>query len=105
MKLRDFVLGVVTGLAAAIIIKEVTEQVSPYKSPNDILEDIKNEFRKDSPIDGSWIYMKTDNFSNGFTKTPVYRGGISRMKDGELERYEFAADARTGAVVDLQLTD
>ena len=32
MKLNDFVLGVVTGLAAAIIIKEVTEQVSPYIS-------------------------------------------------------------------------
>lgn len=103
MKLRDFMLGVVTGLAAAVIIKEVTEKVSPYKSANEILEDIKADFKKDSPIDGSWIYMKTENFSNGFTEVPVYRGGISRLKDGEMETYEFAADARTGAVVDLQL--
>ena len=105
MKLRDFVLGVVTGLAAAIIIQEVTEQVSPYRSADDILEDIKTDFRKDSPIDGSWIYMKIDNFSNGFTEIPVYRGGISRIKDGEMETYEFAADARTGAVVDLKLAN
>ncbi|MFF5994214.1 MULTISPECIES: hypothetical protein [unclassified Lysinibacillus] len=103
MKLRDFMLGVVTGLAAAVIIKEVTEKVSPYKSANEILENIKEDFKKDSPIDGSWIYMKTENFTNGFTAIPVYRGGISRMKDGEMETYEFAADARTGAVVDLQL--
>ena len=103
MKLRDFMLGVVTGLAAAVIIKEVNEKVSPYKSANEILENIKSDFKKDSPIDGSWIYMKTENFSNGFTEVPVYRGGISRLKNGEIETYEFAADARTGAVVDLQL--
>ena len=103
MKLRDFMLGVVTGLAAAVIIKEVTEKVSPYKSANEILENIKSDFKKDSPIDGSWIYMKTENFSNGFTEVPVYRGGISRLKNGEMETYEFAADARTGALVDLQL--
>ncbi|MGM9951597.1 MAG: hypothetical protein ACI33P_15790 [Lysinibacillus sp.] len=105
MKLRDFMLGVVTGLAAAVIIKEVTETVSPYKSANEILENIKADFKKDSPIDGSWIYMKTENFSNGFTEVPVYRGGISRLKDGEMETYEFAADARTGALVDLQLVN
>ncbi|WP_413363161.1 hypothetical protein [Lysinibacillus sp. 3P01SB] len=103
MKLRDFMLGVVTGLAAAVIIKEVTEKVSPYKSANEILENIKADFKKDSPIDGSWIYMKIENFSNGFTEVPVYRGGISRLNNGEMETYEFAADARTGAVVDLQL--
>ena len=103
MKLRDFMLGVVTGLAAAVIIKEVTEKVSPYKSANEILENIKADFKKDSPIDGSWIYMKIENFSNGFTEVPVYRGGISRLKNGEMETYEFAADARTGALADLQL--
>jgi predicted small secreted protein len=105
MKLRDFMLGVVTGLAAAVIIKEVTEKVSPYKSANEILENIKADFKKDAPIDGSWIYMKIENFSNGFTEVPVYRGGISRLKNGEMETYEFAADARTGAVVDLQLAN
>ncbi|WP_332649441.1 hypothetical protein [Lysinibacillus sp. 54212] len=101
MKLRDFMMGVVTGLAAAIIIKEVSEKVSPYKSANDVLNDIKAEFKKESPIDGSWVFMKTENYTNGFMNVPVYRGGISRMKDGEMETFEFAADARTGAVVEL----
>lgn len=103
MKLRDFALGVITGIAAAVIVKEVSERAVPYKSSDSILESIKADFRKLSPIDGSWIYMKSENFSNGFTEIPVYKGGISRIKDGTLETYEFAADARTGAVVDLQL--
>ena len=101
MKLRDFLLGVVTGLAAAVVIKEVSERVSPYLSANDILDNIKAEFKKQSPIDGSWIYMKADTFSNGYTEVPVYRGGISRMRDGEMETFEFAADARSGSVVEL----
>ena len=31
----------------------------------------------------------------------VYKGGISRVKNGELEQFEFAADAKTGSVVEL----
>ncbi|MEG0472194.1 MAG: hypothetical protein RR588_07640 [Solibacillus sp.] len=102
MKMKDFALGVVTGLAAAVIIKEMSERVSPYLSPNNILTTIKDEFKKQAPIDGSWIYMKTEQYSNGYTETPVYRGGISRMMDGEMENFEFAADARSGAVVELK---
>ena len=102
MNMKDFALGVVTGVAAAIVVKEMSERVSPYASPNDILNSIKDEFRKQAPIDGSWIYMKTENFSNGFTETPVFRGGISRILDGKMENYEFAADARSGAIIDIQ---
>lgn len=101
MKLRDFALGVVTGLAAAIIIKEVSERVDPYLSANEVLTNIKEEFKKESPIDGSWIFMKTENFNNGYTQAPVYRGGISRVVNGEMESFEFAADARTGVVLEM----
>lgn len=102
MNMKDFALGVATGVAAAILVKEMSERVSPYASPNHILTSIKDEFKKQAPIDGSWIYMKTEKFSNGFTETPVYRGGISRMMNGEMENYEFAADARSGAIVELK---
>lgn len=101
VKLKDFMLGVVTGLAAAVVIKEVSERVSPYLSADEVLNNIKTEFKKQSPIDGSWVYMKTDTFNNGFTEVPVYRGGISRIKEGEMETFEFAADARSGSVVEL----
>lgn len=101
VKIKDFALGVVTGIAAAIVVKEMSERIVPYANPNQILTSIKDEFKKQAPIDGSWIYMKTEQFSNGFTETPVYRGGISRMLNGEMENFEFAADARSGAILDL----
>ncbi|QCR33294.1 hypothetical protein [Lysinibacillus sp. SGAir0095] len=101
MKLRDFLIGVATGLAAAIIIKEASERISPFVPANHILDNVKDEFKKISPIDGSWIYMKTEDFNNGVMTIPVYRGGITRMNNGELETFEFAADARSGVVVDL----
>lgn len=101
MKLRDFLIGVATGLAAAIIIKETSEKISPFISANQVLNNVKAEFKKESPIDGSWIYMKAEEFTNGIMTIPVYRGGISRVVNGEVEAYEFAADARSGVVVEL----
>lgn len=101
MKLRYFLLGVVTGLATAVIIQKTTEKVSPHMSANEILENIKDEFKKESPINGSWIFMKTEPFQNGLMELPVYRGGISRIIDDELETYEFAADASTGVIIEL----
>ena len=101
MKLRDFLIGVATGLATAIIVKEASERISPFVPANQVLNHVKDEFKKESPIDGSWIYMKTEDFNNGISSFPVYRGGISRMKNGELETYEFAADARSGVIVEL----
>ncbi|KGR73584.1 peptidase M4 [Ureibacillus manganicus] len=102
MKLRDFLIGVATGLAAAIIIKETSERISPFVPANQVLNNVKSEFKRESSIDGSWIYMKTEDFYNGITTIPVYKGGISRVHDGELESFEFAADARTGVIVDLK---
>jgi len=102
LKLRDFLIGVATGLAAAIIIKETSERVSPFVPANQVLNNVKSEFKREAPIDGSWIYMKTEDFYNGITTIPVYRGGISRLLNGEMESFEFAADARTGVIVELK---
>ncbi|MER1958487.1 MAG: hypothetical protein ABS942_13990 [Solibacillus sp.] len=101
MNVKDFALGVVTGIAAAIVVKELSNRAVPYANPNNILATVKSEFKKQAPIDGSWIYMKTENFNNGFTEIPVFKGGITRTIEGEVENYEFAADARSGAIVNI----
>lgn len=101
MKLNDFLLGVVTGVAATYIIKEVSEKVSPYKNANQVLEDIKDAFKVQGPIDGSWIFMDPQTFHKEDIEIPIYKGGISRVEEGETVNFEFAADARTGSVVDL----
>lgn len=102
MNLRSFLVGVATGLAAAVVINEVNKKVAPFRSANSVLEDIKAAFRQQGEIDGSWVYMKTENFNTGFMEVPVYRGGITRTVDGEVETYEFAADARSGAIIELK---
>ena len=101
MNVKDFALGVVTGIAAAIVVKEISSRAVPYANPNTILATVKSEFKKQAPIDGSWIYMKIENFNNGFTEIPVFKGGITRTIEGEVENYEFAADARSGAIVNI----
>ena len=101
MKLRDFLIGVATGLAAAVIIKEASDRISPFLPANQVLNKVKLEFKKETPIDGSWIYMQTEDFNNGISTIPVYRGGITRVVNGELETFEFAADARSGVIVEL----
>lgn len=101
MKIKDFLAGILTGIAAGILVKEVIERANPYVSADSVLNNIKDEFKKEGPIDGSWIVMKTEPFENKMIAMDVYRGGISRIMNGELEQYEFAANATTGTVVEL----
>lgn len=101
MRARDFLIGVVAGVAAAYVYKEATNRVSPNRNPNAILEEIKDEFKKQGPIDGSWIFMQPETFYKENISIPVYKGGISRVEDGESVNFEFAADSKSGTIVDL----
>ena len=101
MKLKDYMLGLGTGIAIGIIASQAATKVNLNRSAELVLRDIKNAFKTEGPIDGSWILMNPEPFSKEAIHTNVYKGGISRMKNGELEQFEFAADAKTGTVVDL----
>lgn len=101
MKLKDFLAGILTGVAAGLVVNEVLDRTNPYVPADSVLNHIKSEFKQEGPIDGSWIVLKTEPFKNKMISMDVYRGGISRIKEGELEQFEFAADAKTGTVVEL----
>jgi predicted small secreted protein len=101
VKLRDFAIGVVVGLATAVIIKEVSDRALPYKSADEVLAALKQQFKKDGHIEGSWVYMKPEQFENGYTSIPVYRGGITQIIDGESKTYEFVADAYQGILLEV----
>ncbi len=101
MKLKEFLVGILTGVAAGIVVNKVLEQVDPNVAAEEVLSSIKKSFKEEGPIDGSWIVMKTEPFSNNAIKMDVYRGGISRINNGQLEQFEFAADSKTGTVVEL----
>ena len=84
MNLRDFMLGVTTGFSCSSSLSKKLLKESPYISANQVLENIKEEFRKESPIDGSWIYMKPEDFQMVLQQS-LYMRWISRILDGEME--------------------
>ena len=101
MKVKDFLAGVLIGVAAGVVVNEAIDRVNRNVAADSVLDTVKSAFKNEGPIDGSWILMKTEPFTNNVITMDVYRGGISRIKDGELEQFEFAADAKTGSVVEL----
>ncbi|MFJ7934786.1 hypothetical protein [Sporosarcina sp. NPDC096371] len=101
MKVKEFLAGVLTGVAAGIIVNEAIDRANRNVAADSVLDTVKTAFKTEGPIDGSWIVMKTEPYTNNVITMDVYRGGISRIKDGELEQFEFAADAKTGSVVEL----
>ncbi len=101
MKVKDFLAGVLTGVAAGVVVNEAIDRANRNVAADSVLDTVKSAFKNEGPIDGSWILMKTEPFTNNVITMDVYRGGISRIKDGELEQFEFAADAKTGSVVEL----
>lgn len=103
MKLRDFAIGVVAGFAAAVIMKEISDRALPYKSADEILAELKQQFKKDGPIGDTWIYMKPEYYQNGYTSIPSYRGGISQIIDGESKNFEFVADAYQGILLEVKV--
>ena len=101
MKVKDFLAGVLIGVAAGVVVNEAIDRANRNVAADSVLDTVKSAFKNEGPIDGSWILMKTEPFTNNVITMDVYRGGISRIKDGELEQFEFAADAKTGSVVEL----
>ena len=102
MKLRDFIIGAIVGAAAVVIAKEVVDRTVPYKSADAVLAKIKEQFKQDGPIDGTWVYMKPEDFNTGYATVPAYRGGITRIINDEPITFEFVADAVNGLLLDVQ---
>lgn len=101
MKLSDFLAGLFTGVIAGITISEGIRRMDRNVSAESVLHSVKSAFKEEGPIDGSWISMKTEPLSLEAVKTEVYKGGISRIRNGETESFEFTADAKTGAILDV----
>lgn len=100
MNWKGFSGGLIAGLIAGYFIKE-----NIYKhrllSGETVLADVKNAFKAEGKVDGSWLQMKPEEYQHYAVKTKVYRGGITRQKNGERQQYEFIADAYTGTVIDI----
>ncbi|WP_040229224.1 peptidase M4 [Bhargavaea cecembensis] len=101
MNMKDFAVGAIAGAVAGAAVVEAVNRADRNVSPDKVLENIKDAFKEEGPIEGSWIVMKTEPFRQKAVQMEVYRGGLSREISGVFEEYEFAADAKTGTVVEL----
>jgi predicted small secreted protein len=100
MNMKTFFIGAAVGILGGFALKEaITQNITPEK----ILEKIKNHFKKQGPIQGSWIHTEVEPFEKGTIHYQVYKGGISRQRNGTNEQYEFIADASTGTILDVRL--
>ncbi|MDT9024970.1 MULTISPECIES: hypothetical protein [Rossellomorea] len=100
MNWKSFMIGIGIGAVGGYFLKEKLDD-SNMVSAEKVLRDVKLSFKKEGNIDGSWIGMKPEDYQKHSVITKVYKGGVSRRRDGELEQYEFLADAYTGTVVDV----
>lgn len=94
----------ITGAVISFILGIVTFFIIDRKTPvnaDKILNDVKDQFREEGPIEGSWIEMTKVPWKKYAYNTDVFYGGISRMETGKVAQYEFVADAYTGALMDI----
>lgn len=101
MNWKVFLFGSAGIIAGYTITKAISKQKNA--SPEIILKRVKHQFKKQGPIQGSWIHMEPQSYQKGPIPYRVFKGGISRSSSGKNEQFEFIADAVTGAVLDIQL--
>ncbi|RFU68730.1 hypothetical protein D0469_11370 [Peribacillus saganii] len=102
MNWKTFLAGATAGIAAGYVAKQVMDQTVNI-TPESILSNVKNSLRKDGKINGSWIIMKPEPYQKFNLDYNVYKGGITRIINGNPEQYEFVADATTGTLLDLNV--
>lgn len=71
-------------------------------SANRILKMIRNDFKREGQVTGSWIDQHPVPFQRFAVKTNAYLGGLTRREDNQLVNYEFRADAYTGSLLELK---
>ncbi|TFD98277.1 PepSY domain-containing protein [Jeotgalibacillus salarius] len=102
MNWKDAAIGAAVGLTAGVAISQSTNVIqSNQVSAEKVLQNVKDQFKQEGPIDGSWIQMNPEEHQVLAVKNNVYRGGISRHHGSELEQFEFIADAKTGTVMNV----
>ncbi|MDP4161752.1 MAG: PepSY domain-containing protein [Bacillota bacterium] len=100
MNWKSFILGASIGLVGGYAVREAISQKAHVPAEK-VLQNMKNQFKQNGPISGSWIQMVAEPYKKNQLNYSIYRGGITRTVNGENEQYEFIADASTGTILDV----
>ncbi|WLV23826.1 PepSY domain-containing protein [Aciduricibacillus chroicocephali] len=99
MKKTNMIIAAGVGFAAGYLAKQQVDTMQKM-TPEKALKQAKEAFKKEGPINGSWIYMKPEQFEKNGLLYEAYRGGVTRNIDGKNIQYEFHLDADTGAIIE-----
>lgn len=103
MNWKTFLIGVGSGLAGGILASYLLTKDEPKKlSPEKILQQVKDAFKEQGPISGSWIQMESEAYQKNNLSYLVYKGGISKNNHDGPVQYEFIADATTGTILSVK---
>ncbi|PFN96464.1 putative small secreted protein [Neobacillus bataviensis] len=100
MNWKSFFLGAAVGIVGGYVTKEILTQKTNV-SPERVLGAVKKHLQPKGSILGSWIHMEAEPYDKNQMTYRVYKGGISQNTDGNIQQYEFIADAQTGTLLDL----
>jgi len=95
MNWKPFIAGMTVGIVAAYITTDAVVK-SNYLSGEEVLVLVKQHFKEQMPITGSWINMQKESYNRGNQSYLVYKGGIN-TKNAVIE---FIADSKTGNILD-----
>ncbi|WP_246941319.1 PepSY domain-containing protein [Bacillus pinisoli] len=99
MRLGNFLAGIAVGVIGTYAIQKLKPS---YISSDQALKLVKQEMKKQGPIDGSWIHMEPETYVRNNITYRVYKGGISRVNDNNPEQLEFVVNAENGTIIDVQ---
>lgn len=92
--ITSIIAGFAIGYATSTYINQ-----GNLSDPEKVLASIKKKFRELGHVSGTWILMTPEKFRNQILEFDVYQGGITVEIDSEERKFEFIADAKTGAIL------
>ncbi|MFC0270344.1 PepSY domain-containing protein [Metabacillus herbersteinensis] len=99
MRWNQFFLGIGIGAALTYL---ASSQLKPATISSDkALHIVKKAFKQRGKIDGSWIYTVPEEYKKNDLTYQIYKTGITRTADGEVEQYETIVDATTGTILEV----
>ncbi|MDQ0245940.1 putative small secreted protein [Bacillus fengqiuensis] len=97
MKWINLLSGFAIGFTAAYAIKQNRSSLSS----NEALDIVKQAFKQNGTIDGSWVHTTTKILQKHGMVFEGFNGGIIRTVNNEQEHFEFFIDQKSGAILEL----
>jgi predicted small secreted protein len=100
---KKFLFGASVGALTSLLLQK--QFSNEYISAEKALKQVKGAFKEKGKIEGSWIYTEVERYDHDGVNSDVYRGGISRQLEDELQHYDFIVNAKTGTLITVTESD